>query len=365
MLLNPEYRESLIEAIQSAFSEITFPQFTLNKPIGLTYSQTSSIYLDFPSGLGAYVDRLTGIGKLHRLINALVQENGDNDKIKTIATQFYEFYTIVNGEPKIRTEQFTRQVVNNKSVLFIGREEFSQSLCKMVNKDIACVIGLKGERQTGISHVHWYLSDLQVDMKCFQFTKLNLNEIGRRHPEDSVSAEHLAEIICIDLNIPFTGLKDFKMVPFLDLFRRILREMEAKGEKWLFFIDQFDYPHKNEVKILVQEMARIILEHPNTFYLVFSLYKDWEKEWDPVYADLVETVEFLSFSPSEVAAYLENLYQSQRVNIKVNMDRKAYLESLEGRLSTLHYNSSSGSNVPVISRELKDWYKDLKKKIVI
>ena len=94
--------------------------------------------------------------------------------------------------------------------------------------------------------------------------------------------------------------------------------------------------------------------------MIFCAYENWERDWNEEEVDLAERLELLSFSETEVLAYLEKLYESDEIDFRSKITKPSFIRSARAILPAELYSSAAGSNVPVIASELKVWYRKTK-----
>ena len=75
-------------------------------------------------------------------------------------------------------------------------------------------------------------------------------------------------------------------------------------------------------------------------------------------------MEFKPFTPEQVNEYLEKLFEIVKKRYTGDENKfptkEAFIVTATDRLKPEYYDTSKGSNVPVISDELKIWFRNLK-----
>ena len=360
MTLPPVFRKALVQCILNNFGEADFQNLTNNYINGYNFQQVRPGAFSYVDSIGPYIDQTARIGKIGSLVDAINKEREQDGEVKSMYEQFQNIFSSQGSTTKFKGDIFRKEVLKKQQALFIARDFFGVSLARMVNEEKIGMLGLRGQPKTGLSYVSSYLGDIQDELNCFKFLKLNLSDIGESYPEEIITAAHLAEIISNRLQMKeFPGIKDFKLAPFISKLTSRLDELAKNEEKWLFFFDQFDYPCNKDVKILLKNFGKIINDHPNAFYLVFSTYENWAEDWGPDLSDLVQLLDFRPFTEAEVNQYLDRLYNTKEINFRaIHID--TFMAGTKISLSKEIYNTSTGSNVPLISKELKVWFREIK-----
>jgi hypothetical protein len=361
MKLPADFRNLLIRSIDNAFNQLDFPEFTRNNDFGITYEAANPLMVTFEVGLGSFVDKVHARGNTGSLITKMIEVRPNSDEIKNLQAAFLDLYE--NVGTRLKSRVFEKRLLQKQKWLFIARDNVSDILARMVNKDTQALLVLSGESKTGLSYTRWYLGEMEEKLNCFKFLNLNLAEIGKLYSTQTITAAHIAEKIAAKLNMPFPGIKDFKFTNFIINLEARLDALAAQEEYWLFFVDQFDFHHDDDVKALVRSMGSIVLQPPSKFYLIFSAYKDWERDWNEEEADLAERLELSSFSEKEITLYLEKLYDCEEIDFRSKINKPTFIESARAILPATIYDSSEKSNVPAISNELKIWFRTTKTKL--
>ncbi|MDO6433167.1 hypothetical protein Q4E93_21335 [Flavitalea sp. BT771] len=361
MNIPPDFRTLLVNAILASFDpESAFEDMTKGHDIGVKYSEIRSMNDAYPVGLGKYIDAVWQRGKLPGLMKALLEERKDDDDITSAHTAYQSLFFEDNGEIKLNIQLFFREILKNQSLLFICREPFSEGMARMVNKKIPNLMNVTGEPKSGLSYVDNYLTEISEKLRCFKSIYLNLMLIGELYPTETLTVAHLAEVISRRLGLPWPGIKDFKYSHFIPALEYYFDELESKGDTLLFFIDQFDYPNDPDVKGFVKRFAKIILRY-SRIYLIFTPYDKWEKEWEEDDVLQTEIIPFKSFTEVEIEQYLDRLYH--KLKVPPHLNKPTFIQSGLACIKPEHYDTTHGSNVPVVSRELKIWYREVKKEL--
>jgi hypothetical protein len=364
MTFPPGFRKSLVESIRLSYKdEYSFQTLIQNLPDLVAFEDVRPMGVIYLDALGMYVDELLRRGMLDLFMKSFFEDRSNNEDVKTIYDQYNSIFIFEDQKIKIRQKQFHREVVKNRTILFVTREPFCDGLARLVNRDALGVLSLTGESQTGLSFVHWYLEDLEEELKCFKFLLLNIKDLQEWYPDETIGPAHLAERITSRLKIPFPGIKDFKTVPFLASLEQRVDDMIRNDEKWLLFVDQYDHIESPGIKAFIKHLGRIAFQYPNTLYFVFSAYDKWEEEWGSDLADKADTIRFEYFSEEQIYDYLNKLYDTVEKDFKPAINRATFLETAKNSLPPALFDTSKGSNVPVVGKELKIWYRQLKKKL--
>lgn len=359
MTLPSIFRKALVQCVQNNFTEIAFVNLTRDYSVGISFQDGRPTGANYFDSIGPYLDEVAARGFIAKLVDAIKAERGQDADVIALDTLFLEIFTPQGNKTKFNDEVFIKEVLKKQSQLFIARDHFAKGLARMVNEEKISLLGLRGQPKTGLSYVSSYLGDIQDDLNCFKFLNINLKEVGESYPQETVTAAHLAELITSRLGMSFTGIKDFKLSPFLGSLEKRLDELAQEGEKWLFFFDQFSYPCSNDVKTLLKKMGRMVYDHKNAFYLVFSAYENWQQDWEDDVADVVELLDFRPFTEQEIQQYLDQLYNTKEINFRA-ISKDTFLAGTKTSLSKDIYNPPTGSNVPVISKELRVWFREIK-----
>lgn len=360
MKIAASFRTAIIECLQGNFTQNEVQSLSEKYPMGITYENSIRNDQNFLEASETFIDNVVRRGHLNTLINAIASERPALESALQLVKSFQKFYLFDNNCLKYQVGPFKKEVLAQKTTLFISRYQVAEFVNKMMNRDIINRLGITG-KETGVSYVNLYLRELEAELSCFRFLYLNLKKIRDDDAEGkkSVEAVDVARLIAARLNMNnFVDNPNFKPGVFVQSFQNRLDALANESERWLFFIDQWDDSVDPNVKKLVRELA-IVTHQYKQFFLVFDAYKDWEADFESNDVYDTPSLELRSFTKEEIKEYLDKLYENSELNLKV-INKVTYDDSLAPTLEGGLFNPSPKSNVPAVSKELRNWFRAIK-----
>jgi hypothetical protein len=357
-MFSVKIRNQIIECVKVTHDDNSIQLFSvsISDKIKITYDQSTAVGLPFDVRVPKFIDELILQGTIIVFLNEYCPKYIQHAFVAELAQTISSIYD--TSSPTMKRKKTSYELVFLKSKLpFLNRQTFKETLFRVVEGNRQGVILLKGQPQSGLSYLGWYLSELSHSLGCFEFYSINLKEVFKKEMK-SIDAIQLGLLVADKIGMEFKpeGLEP-KITPFFTSLRMKVASM--KDKVFLIFIDQFDVPLSAAAEEFIDALAKTVVYENASFFLVLSGYRGYD-DWPFEVLSISEEVDISngSFNRSHVDSFFACLYDQLVYAQRIEAGREQFLQLTREFIPDDLLNvPSEGSNVTQIGRRVFEFCK--------